>query len=264
MFLKDILLLFFPPLHRRFLLRLLVLLTFVICVGSIRFTGALPGLGANNKPCPSFFKEKIMPLDLVGRLHRTVYVESCDQSLHEDLAKMMLSKCGAVEAWESLSQRMTVVFSKLDSMDNALRFNGMMFGMAGKPIVVWAANATPPAGHEQLMLGGPAGPSCGAGPADAEAAAAKKRRLEMLQSLSEASSSSAANGAASASGQEASMTAAEKRFRLLTMTMRQVVALVTLTEAAMADLQTRVAETTRQLEATEGLALRLEESNRTA
>ena len=212
------------------------------------------------RSCSLNLKErKEMPIDLVGRLHRTLLIERCHQHVHEDLAKMLHEKCGPVEDWDSTEARLTVVFRKLDAMSNGLAFNGMLFGGTGKPIAVWAGNGQPPAGVEQLLLGGPAsfsggGAASAACTTEGEAAAAKKRRLELMQDLQKTAH---AQESAEVSDTAAGMSAAEKRFRLLTMTMRQTTALGVLTDAAVVEAEAALAETMRQLASTDGLAARL-------
>ena len=46
-----------------------------------------------------------MPLDLIGRVHRTIVVEGCDPIYHQNCAEMFARRfpAGAIEAWESVS-----------------------------------------------------------------------------------------------------------------------------------------------------------------
>ena len=202
-----------------------------------------------------------MPIDLVGKLHRTLFIEGVDARFHEDLAQMLLNKCGPVEEWDSTTQRLTIAFTKMDSMPNGLAFNGTCFGGTMKKMIVWAGNKGPPAGYEQLSLSGPAGGSTSAATSggseeNAAAAAAKKRRMEFLANLS-GSRDETAQGC---SGKQDGMTAAEKRYRILSMTSRQLKALVTLTECGIASLAERMASAQAQLEAMETLGQRLVDS----
>lgn len=96
-----------------------------------------------------------MPIDLVGKLHRTVYVCNCPQGSLEDLATLMMRRCGAVEAWEVLDERLVIVFQSLNSVSTALAFHGISFVDLTKKLVVWRAKDPPPAdASQQLALTG--------------------------------------------------------------------------------------------------------------
>lgn len=100
-------------------------------------------------------------LDLVGKLHRTVYVAECVEDGHEDLLRLMQGRCGPIEAWDVLADtgRLVIVFQSLNSVSNALSFNGLSFVDLARRIIVWRANDPPPPelAQQQLALGGPAG-----------------------------------------------------------------------------------------------------------
>ncbi|GET89611.1 hypothetical protein, conserved [Leishmania tarentolae] len=86
-----------------------------------------------------------MPLDLVGKLHRTVYITACPEDSQEDLLHMFLKRCGAIEAWDAVDGRLVVVFQSMNSVSNALTFHGMSFVDLTKKICVWKATDAPPA-----------------------------------------------------------------------------------------------------------------------
>eukprot|EP00796_Vickermania_ingenoplastis_P004002 gene4002-2857_t len=96
-----------------------------------------------------------MPLDLVGKLHRTVYVANCPTDSYQDLATLMMRRSGAVEAWEVADDRLVIVFESLNSVSNALAFNGISFADLAKQLIVWRAKDPPPAAApQQLALTG--------------------------------------------------------------------------------------------------------------
>ncbi|KAG5502023.1 hypothetical protein JKF63_04300 [Porcisia hertigi] len=96
-----------------------------------------------------------MPLDLVGKLHRTVYITACPEDSQEDLMHMLLRRCGAIEAWDAVDGRLTVVFQSMNSVSNALTFHGLSFVDLTKRICVWKATDAPPAeATQQLAIQG--------------------------------------------------------------------------------------------------------------
>lgn len=56
-----------------------------------------------------------------------------------------MKKCGAIEAWDVAEdgKRITVIFQSVNSMSNALLFNGMTFLDATSKIVLWKATEKP-------------------------------------------------------------------------------------------------------------------------
>ncbi|CAJ1989837.1 hypothetical protein conserved [Leishmania donovani] len=99
-----------------------------------------------------------MPLDLVGKLHRTVYITDCPEDSQEDLLHMLLKRCGAIEAWDVVDGRLVVVFRSMNSVSNALTFHGMSFVDLTRKICVWKATDAPPAEatHQLAIQGGSA------------------------------------------------------------------------------------------------------------
>ncbi|EPY29239.1 hypothetical protein STCU_04655 [Strigomonas culicis] len=93
-----------------------------------------------------------MPLDLVGKLHRTVYVCDCAEDAREDLVRLMMQRCGAVEAWDVVEDRVVVVLASINSLSTALSFNGMSFVDLSKKIIVWKATEAPPAAVQTRQL----------------------------------------------------------------------------------------------------------------
>lgn len=83
-------------------------------------------------------------LDLVGKLHRTIYIVNCPEGVEEQLATLFMRRCGAIEAWEVLDQRVVVVFESMNSISTALAFNGMSFVDLTKTLIVWKAKDPPP------------------------------------------------------------------------------------------------------------------------
>lgn len=98
-----------------------------------------------------------MTIDLVGKLHRTVYVANCPSTAYEDLARFMMLRCGAVEAWTVLENNwVVIVFESMNSVSNALAFHGFSFGDLTVKLIVWRAKDPPPAGApKQFAITGP-------------------------------------------------------------------------------------------------------------
>lgn len=105
----------------------------------------------------------IMTIDLVGKLHRTIYIANCPSSFYEDLARLIMHRCGAVEAWDVLEDgRMVIVFESMNTMSNALTFHGISFVDLTTKLIVWRAKDPPPAGApQQCAIAAPSGPSDG-------------------------------------------------------------------------------------------------------
>lgn len=93
-----------------------------------------------------------MPLDLVGKLHRTVYICDCAEDAREDLVRLMLQRCGAIEALDVVEDRIIVIFASMNSLSTALSFNGMSFVDLSKKIIVWKATESPPAAVQTRQL----------------------------------------------------------------------------------------------------------------
>ncbi|CCW70756.1 unnamed protein product [Phytomonas sp. Hart1] len=104
-----------------------------------------------------------MPLDFVGKLHRTVYICNCAEEDREDLLRLLLKRCGSIEAWDALdSDRLAVIFAKMDSLSNALSFHGLSFINLETPLVVWkATEAPPPEASTQLTITSTSSPGGG-------------------------------------------------------------------------------------------------------
>lgn len=98
-----------------------------------------------------------MSIDLVGKLHRTVYVANCPSTAYEDLARFMMLRCGAVEAWTVLENNwVVIVFESMNSVSNALAFHGISFADLTTKLIVWRAKDPPPAGApKQFAITGP-------------------------------------------------------------------------------------------------------------
>lgn len=198
--------------------------------------------------CP----QRRMPLDLVGKLHRTVYITNCPEDSQEDLVYMMLKRCGAIEAWDAVDGRVTVVFASMNSVSNALTFHGLSFADLTKKICVWKATDPPPAeATQQLAIQGGSSSSAthhGDANIDAEATAQQAREEEdrqqqrherraafqqMLQTEAKAYDTSSPEG---------------RRAKLNELSRRQLKALCTLTAAALADATTELEEKRRNLQ----------------
>ncbi|KPA74080.1 hypothetical protein ABB37_09379 [Leptomonas pyrrhocoris] len=183
-----------------------------------------------------------MPLDLVGKLHRTVYITDCPEDSQEDLMHMLLKRCGAVEAWDAADGRVTVVFRSMNSVSNALTFNGLSFIDLTRKLCVWRATDPPPAeATQQLAIqGGAPSASDGADAAPRDAAAEqaeedrrlrRKERRAALQHLLQADAH-----ACDTSSPEG------RRAKLNELCRRQLKALCTLTAAALTDARAELEE----------------------
>ncbi|CCW65024.1 unnamed protein product [Phytomonas sp. EM1] len=126
-----------------------------------------------------------MPLDYVGKLHRTVYFCHCAEEDREDLLRLLLQRCGAIEAWDVIDQdRLAVIFAKVDSVSNALSFHGLSFVNMETRLVVWkATEAPPPEASTQLAIAAPSTGGGGGGEliAGDDAVEARRARREARQ-----------------------------------------------------------------------------------
>nr|CCC92631.1 conserved hypothetical protein [Trypanosoma congolense IL3000] len=85
-----------------------------------------------------------MTLDLVGKLHRTIYCDGCPPNFYEDFVRLLILKCGPIEGWD-VAERLIVVFASVNSISTALTFNGTAFGDLGSSVTLWVATQPPPA-----------------------------------------------------------------------------------------------------------------------
>ncbi|ORC92801.1 uncharacterized protein TM35_000021270 [Trypanosoma theileri] len=92
-----------------------------------------------------------MPLDLVGRLHRTVYIDGCPAAVRDDLLRLLVAKCGAIDGWDVAGERLVVVFRSVNSISTAVSFSGTAFGDLTARLLLWVATDTPPAGVAQQL-----------------------------------------------------------------------------------------------------------------
>lgn len=187
-----------------------------------------------------------MPLDLVGKLHRTVYITDCPEDSQEDLMHMLLRRCGAIDAWDSAEGRLTVVFRSMNSVSNALTFHGLSFVDLTKKICVWRATDAPPTEAKQQLAiqgsGGGASPSASTMPATdtttaAEAAEEESRRVLRRERRTALQTMLHAEGKAYDSS-----TPEGRRAKLNELCRRQLAALCRLTEAALVDASAELVE----------------------
>ena len=182
-----------------------------------------------------------MPLDLIGKLHRTIYIEGCPALFAEDLVRALSSKCGEVEAWDALENhavgddqqacRVVVVFKKFGDESHALVMNGDNYLNMGR-LIIWKANETPPAATAQKSIAGPS--STGA---DAAAQEARRRRLEMLQASLDGPPTDSA-----AVVDRQRMTESERTFMLQKCAYRQLKALTVIYEYELKRMRESAAE----------------------
>ncbi|KAH9577679.1 hypothetical protein LSM04_006212 [Trypanosoma melophagium] len=92
-----------------------------------------------------------MPLDLVGRLHRTVYIDGCPPAVRDDLLRLLVAKCGPIDGWDAAGERLVVVFRSVNSISTAVTFNGTAFGDLASRLLLWVATDPPPAGVAQQL-----------------------------------------------------------------------------------------------------------------
>ncbi|KAG5476544.1 hypothetical protein LSCM1_04259 [Leishmania martiniquensis] len=180
-----------------------------------------------------------MPLDLVGRLHRTVYITGCPEDSQEDLLHMLLKRCGAIEAWDAVDGRLIVVLQSINSVSNALTFHGLSFVDLTKKICVWKATDAPPAEAAQQLAIQAGSSTTEAAPAeaasteeeDARRAQRKERRAALQQILN--------NGAADVVN---TSSPEGRRTKMTELCYRQLKALCVLTAAALKDAKLELQE----------------------
>ena len=81
-------------------------------------------------------------MDLVGKLHRCVYVIEVPSHLQEEFAQLLAKRCGEVEQWARDDETITVVFREMGSVATAISLNGLRF--CGYSPVIWVANKPKP------------------------------------------------------------------------------------------------------------------------
>ncbi|KAG5499694.1 hypothetical protein JIQ42_05175 [Leishmania sp. Namibia] len=180
-----------------------------------------------------------MPLNLVGRLHRTVYITACPEDSQEDLLHLLLKRCGAIEAWDAVDGRLTVVFQSMNSVSNALTFHGLSFVDLSKKICVWKATDAPPAeAVQQLAIQGSSS-TTEAAPAEAvsteEEDARRAQRKERRAALQQILNSGAADIVDTSSPEG-------RRAKVIELCYRQLKALCVLTAAAVKDAKAELEE----------------------
>lgn len=207
-------------------------------------------------------KSLTMPLDLVGKLHRTVYITDCPEDAQEDLLHMLLRRCGAVEAWDSAEGRITVVFRSMNSVSNALTFHGLSFVDLTKKICVWKATEAPPLeAKQQLAIQGTSGAPASGAETSAEAEEAEEsRRVQRRERRTALQAMLHAEGQAYDSS-----TPEGRRAALNELCLRQLKALCPLTAAALKDASAELAEKQDNLERLRELvAMKTSEGSSTA
>lgn len=169
-------------------------------------------------------------LDLLGRLHRTVYVAECVEDGYEDLLRLMQSRCGAVEAWDVIreSGRVVVVFQSMNSVSSALSFNGLSFVDLTKRLLVWKATDPPPAALQQQQLAIAGG---GGAPTSPEDEAERQARREARHQRKAAAQEALGDGLEQFSYDNPAV----REAKLRELCYRQMVALNVLTASAIAE-----------------------------
>eukprot|EP00744_Colponema_vietnamica_P020469 GILI01029091.1.p1 GENE.GILI01029091.1~~GILI01029091.1.p1 ORF type:complete len:301 (+),score=33.60 GILI01029091.1:48-950(+) len=81
-----------------------------------------------------------MPMDLVGKTHRTIFIEGVHWADHEDMGKFFGTKCGKIEAMESINDRLWIVFEQPLFVEIAKKFEGMTFKMPENKVQVRSAD----------------------------------------------------------------------------------------------------------------------------
>lgn len=187
-------------------------------------------------------------LDLVGKLHRTVYIAECVEDGREDLLRLMQQRCGAIEAWDVIAEsgRLVVVFQSVNSVSNALSFNGLSFVDLTKKIIVWKATDAPPAAvtQQQLAIAG-GGAAASTAEDEAERQARREARQQRRAAVQEALGSDAAQFDYS--------NPAVREAKLRDLCFRQMNALCVLTEAAIAEKRSELAGLEGNLAVSESL-----------
>jgi hypothetical protein len=190
-----------------------------------------------------------MPLDLVGKLHRTVYITDCPEDSQEDLMHMLLRRCGAVEAWDVVDGRMIVVFRSLNSVSNALTFHGLSFVDLTKRICVWRATDPPPVeATQQLAIQGGSS-DAGEGSAATDDATAAQQAEEESRRQQRKERRMAIQQILQTEAKEYDTSSPEGRARKLSeLCLRQLKALCTLTAVALTDAKAQLVEKQNNLE----------------
>ncbi|KAF5222472.1 hypothetical protein TcYC6_0087040 [Trypanosoma cruzi] len=185
-----------------------------------------------------------MPLDLVGKLHRTVYIEGCPSTVREDLLRLLVTKCGIIEGWDLMGERLIVVFSSMNSISTAITFNGTAFGDLTSKLFLWVATESPPAGVTQQMAIADRGDGTGGAPHSAEelksAREARERRLAAIRSEL-------------APEIEMAESTETNEARMLDLCVRQLKALGTLTSHALVEAEKKLEEISTHLSASQKL-----------
>ncbi|KEG11384.1 hypothetical protein DQ04_02681070 [Trypanosoma grayi] len=191
-----------------------------------------------------------MPLDLVGKLHRTVYIEGCPPTVREDLLRLLVAKCGAIDGWDVVGERIIVLFSSMNSISTAITFNGTAFGDLTSKLILWVATESPPAGvTQQMAITGSSG-DAGAAPRSAEelksAREARERRLAAIR-------------AELAPEIERAESADDPEVKRRDLCGRQLKALCVLTAHAITELEKKLEDSTTHLHASQQLLASLRE-----
>lgn len=195
-----------------------------------------------------------MSIDLVGRLHRTVYVHNCPPGSYEDLARLMMTRCGEVEEWEVLEEtkRLVIAFQSVNSVSNALVFNGISYLDFTKKLVVWRAkDPPPPEVPQQLAITSSAGAGDGTGNDEDAKLNEEKAREEWLKQRRQRQLSLRELAGAM---EEAHMAEVQGRDeKMMSFCYRQAKALTIILQDAIAKLQKEVQEQEVLLDATTAL-----------
>lgn len=233
-----------------------------------------------------------MTLDLVGKLHRTVYIVGCPGDACEDLAQLVLRRCGVIEAWDveekaddeatqvradssassasdDNQRRITIVFQSVNSVSNALTFNGLSFLDVNSKLIVWRANDAPPPTllHRQMAIS--AGKDAARTHAenegsDASTAAAQEelqqqqeqeriRRREERAARREALQNALGIGSRNSAALDYSRSSAARSDKLKELCYRQLKALCVLTAAAVEEAKRECTELQQQVQMRQSL-----------
>jgi hypothetical protein len=158
-------------------------------------------------------------ISLVGRMHRTVFVEGCNPNFYDELATLFAVKCGKIEARGMVGARYAVVFEQLNSISTAVALHGMVFIDMKSKLLIWAADKTPPTEAAQLSIDSGAAGSKKA----SNSAASDLRRARIESFLSLGGGGSTVSETSSIGAQI--VTAQERRLQLFKLCIRQVKAL---------------------------------------
>lgn len=196
-------------------------------------------------------------VSLVGRLHRTVFVEGCNPNFYDELAMLFARKAGSIEARGMVGARYAVVFETMNSVSNAVALHGMSFIDLSTKLLIWGADKAPPAEATQLTLAGPSGGQASETGKDdgkrPELSEARKQRIEAFLKL---------GGGADASCKTAEeVTAKERQVMLLRLCVRQMKALSVIMDFDRKRLTSQKESTIKTMAITEGLIERLRSSS---